>query len=91
VLEVVNSTAGVITFDGLACQVSLEELRAGEWRPVASDDGECTGITLELPPDARHPVSVDTPADRSGRYRAAAEGTSAEGPFVIRSEPFDVE
>lgn len=91
VLEVVNTTPYIVSFEALACAVNLEELVGSTWQPVPATGGECTGLPVELPPDARHGVSIDTPPDRGGRFRARVEGSSPEGRFVIRSQPFDVE
>jgi hypothetical protein len=90
VLEVINSTPHGVSFEALACDVVLEHLIGGEWRLV-EPTGECAGLQVDLPPGGRHPVSVDTPADRGGRFRALIEGSSPDGPFVIRSHPFLVE
>lgn len=91
VLEVVNSTPYTVSFEALVCIVVLEELVGSTWQPVEPVGGDCTGLAVELPPDAHHGVSVDTPVDRGGRFRATVEGSSPDGPFVIRSKPFDVE
>ena len=91
VLDVVNSTPHTVSFEALACIIGLQELVGSTWQPMEVGGGECTGLPVELPPDARHGVSVDTPADRGGRFRAVLEGSSPAGPFVIRSQPFEVE
>ena len=91
VLEVINSTPSTVSFEALACTTLLQQLIGGGWEFVEPTGGECSGLPLELPSGARHPLSVDTPSDRGGRFRAVVEGRSPEGPFVIRSEPFDVE
>ena len=91
VLEVLNTTPFTVSFEALACTTQLQQLIGDTWREVEPTGGPCTGLPLELPPDARHPVSVDTPTDRAGRFRATVEGSGPEGPFVIRSQPFDME
>ena len=91
VLEVVNDTPYIVSFEALACAVFLEVLVGSTWQPIPTPGGECSGLPVELPPDARHGVSIDTPVDHGGRFRAKVEGSSPEGPFVIRSQPFDVE
>jgi hypothetical protein len=91
VLEVVNTTPFIVSFEALACAVHLEELVGSSWQPVPPPGGDCIGLPVELSPDARHGVSIDTPPDRGGRFRARVEGSSPEGQFVIRSQPFDVE
>lgn len=91
VVEVINSTPFSVSFEALACDITLQQLLGDTWHPVPPEAGECIGLAVALPPGATHPMSVDTPDDQGGRFRAMLEGSSPAGPFVIRSQPFDVE
>jgi hypothetical protein len=91
VVEVINSTPHTVSFEALACDITLQQLLGGTWHPVPPEAGECIALAVALPPGATHPMSVDTPGGHGGRFRALLEGSSPAGPFVIRSQPFDVE
>jgi hypothetical protein len=90
IVEVINSTPHTVSFEALACDIRLEWLFGDSWHLV-DPGGECVGLPLDLPPGARQSVSVDTPPDQGGRFRALVAGNSPAGRFIVRSSPFDTE
>lgn len=89
-VRVRNTTAADVTLIEPGCTAHLIELVGDSWRRV-EDPPPCSGVDVALPPGAAHPFALTTPPGHGGRYRVVIHGRSADGAFLARSDPFNVE
>lgn len=89
-VRVRNTTGSDVTLIEPGCTAHLIELVGESWRRV-EEPPPCSGVDVALPPGAAHPFALATPSGHGGRYRVVIHGRSADGEFVARSDPFNVE